>query len=241
MSIASSPREAEARRREHAPASGTGKSATISLEHHRDQQPDAAGLRADRAGGARTNTTAFCAGSPVMGKGNSSRTPCTTTRHAPRSLHQGELRRCRRISSSPSCSAHGVGLHRRSTAPRRTLRGGRRRHAVPRRSGRAESGDTDQLKVSAAGTEFERLGGTETIRANIRLIAATNKDPRRRDCRGRVPRRPLLPSECVLDLRRRCVSGSPTSCCWPTTLPREVLPREHGKAVKRIPRRRSTC
>ena len=34
--------------------------------------------------------------------------------------------------------------------------------------------------------EFERLGGTETIRVNVRLIAATNKDLERAIAEGQL-------------------------------------------------------
>ena len=41
--------------------------------------------------------------------------------------------------------------------------------------------------------EFLRLGGTRMIRANVRVIAATNRDLHARDGARRVPRGPLLP------------------------------------------------
>ena len=43
---------------------------------------------------------------------------------------------------------------------------------------------------------FERLGGNETVRTNVRLIAATHRDLKALVGRGKVPAGPLLPAEC---------------------------------------------
>ena len=42
---------------------------------------------------------------------------------------------------------------------------------------------------------FRRVGGLEELQADIRVIAATNQDLAKRDRRGTVPRRPLLPDQ----------------------------------------------
>ena len=42
--------------------------------------------------------------------------------------------------------------------------------------------------------EFQRLGGTRTIKANVRVIAATNRELRRGDGARRLPRGSLLPA-----------------------------------------------
>ena len=47
--------------------------------------------------------------------------------------------------------------------------------------------------------EFERLGGTRTLRVDVRLIAATNRDLPAMVAGGPVPRGPLLPPERRLD------------------------------------------
>jgi formate hydrogenlyase transcriptional activator len=44
--------------------------------------------------------------------------------------------------------------------------------------------------------EFERLGGIRTIKVNIRLIAATNRDLAKSVAAG-IPQRPLLPPACL--------------------------------------------
>jgi two-component system nitrogen regulation response regulator GlnG len=43
--------------------------------------------------------------------------------------------------------------------------------------------------------QFERLGGTETVRTDVRLVAATNADLERLCDEGPVPPRPVLPPE----------------------------------------------
>ena len=42
--------------------------------------------------------------------------------------------------------------------------------------------------------EFERLGGTRTIRVDVRLIAATNRDLPTMVAQGTLPRGPVLPA-----------------------------------------------
>ena len=48
--------------------------------------------------------------------------------------------------------------------------------------------------------EFERLGGVQPIKVNVRVIAATNKDLEAAVKDGTLPRGPLLPPERLLDL-----------------------------------------
>ena len=43
--------------------------------------------------------------------------------------------------------------------------------------------------------KFRRVGGTEEIEADVRIIAATNRDLAKAGGRGRVPRGPLLPAQ----------------------------------------------
>ena len=45
--------------------------------------------------------------------------------------------------------------------------------------------------------EFERLGSTRTVRVDVRLVAATNRDLGQMAAERRVPQRPLLSAECV--------------------------------------------
>ena len=52
------------------------------------------------------------------------------------------------------------------------------------------------LRVLQNG-EFERLGSPKTIRVDVRLIAATNRDIASGSAKGRFSGRPVLPAECV--------------------------------------------
>ena len=47
--------------------------------------------------------------------------------------------------------------------------------------------------------QFERLGSSTPTRVDVRIIAATNRDLERRDCRWHVPRRPVLPAQRLSD------------------------------------------
>ena len=67
---------------------------------------------------------------------------------------------------------------------------------------------------------FERVGGNETIKTDVRVIAATHRDLKARAAAGQVPRRPLLPPQRLHDrsaaaARARRRSGDPgaaTTC-----------------------------
>ena len=81
--------------------------------------------------------------------------------------------------------------------------------------------------------EFERLGGTETLKSNVRLVAATNKDLEKAIADGSSARISTTGSTCSRSSCRRCASGRPTCCCWPITSSR-TFSRTHSKNIKRI-------
>ena len=110
-------------------------------------------------------------------------------------------------------------VHRRDGAPAGALRAGRRRHAVPRRGRRPARCDV-QIKLLRVlqEREFERVGGSETIKVDVRVVSATNRDLEKMIADGDVPRGPLLPAQRVPDRRcRRCASALRHRRCWPST------------------------
>ena len=74
-------------------------------------------------------------------------------------------------------------------------------------------GQGDLLRVLEDGA-FRMVGGSELIRVNVRVIAATNKNLPASRRRGKIPRRPVLPpaTSCPSSCRR-CASGRKTFRC----------------------------
>ncbi len=73
---------------------------------------------------------------------------------------------------------------------------------------------------------FERVGGSQTIETDVRVVVATNRDLLASSQGRQVPRRPVLPAE-----RREDRSAAPSracrghSACWPSTSPRSSAGR----------------
>ena len=91
---------------------------------------------------------------------------------------------------------------------------------------------------ACCSSEFERVGGTETVKANVRLIAATNKDLEKRSRAapsGRTRYRLNVLAMFVPPLR----SGRPTCCSSITSW--KSSPANTGAASSGSQRRRSTC
>ncbi len=75
-------------------------------------------------------------------------------------------------------------------------------------------GQGDLLRV-LEDSAFRMVGGSELIRVNVRVIAATNKKLQQAVAGGKVPRGPFLPAcrSCRWSCRR-CGIGRRTSRCW---------------------------
>ena len=67
-------------------------------------------------------------------------------------------------------------LHRRGPPPRRPLRAGPPRHDLPRRGRRTAAGDPGDAPARSAGADLERVGGSEPLAVDVRVIAATHQD-----------------------------------------------------------------
>ncbi len=129
--------------------------------------------------------------------------------------------------------------------------------AVARRKGRFELAHSGTIFLDEIGDvtpatqtkllrvlqerEFERVGGNETLRTDVRLIAATNRDLERAIAEGPFPRGPLLPSQCLFDLRS-ALEGEKrrTSCFWPTILSKN-MPASMRRRSSAFRRRPSIC
>ena len=69
------------------------------------------------------------------------------------------------------------------------------------------------LRVLETG-EFERLGSPRTIKVDVRLLAATNRDLVKRSRTDVFARTSTTASTCSRSACRRCASGPRTSRCW---------------------------
>ena len=176
---------------------------------------------------ARTNTTVLIRGESGTGKELIAHAHPLQLAARQEAVHQGELR-------GAAAGPDRVGAVR--------LREGRvHRRATARKKGRFELAEGGTLFLDEIGDinlatqvkllrvlqerEFERLGGTETIRANVRLIAATNKDLEKAIAAGDVPRGPLLPPQRLHDLRAAAARAEARHAAAGRPLPREVLAR----------------
>ena len=193
-------------------------------------------LRAGGPGRRSTSTTVLVRGESGTGKGDWSRTRSTTARRArPKPLIK------------VSCGALPESLIESELFG---YEPGAFTDARAQKKGRFELADGGTLFLDEVGElslptqvkllrvlqerEFERLGGVQPIKVNVRLIAATNKDLEAAVQRGHLPRGPLLPPQRLQHLPApAAASAGPTSRSWPTTSSRSTR-RAHGKDVRRI-------
>ena len=90
--------------------------------------------------------------------------------------------------------------------------------------------------------ELRRVGGNESIRVDVRLVAATNRESRRGGRRGTLSRGPLLPHQRRHRSRcRRCATAARTSRCWRQTRSRTDSPTWRGTGLRRSAAKRWRC
>src|SRR5690606_2320504 len=88
--------------------------------------------------------------------------------------------------------------------------------------------------------EFERLGGTETVKTNVRLVTATNSDLEKAIAAGTFREDLHYRLNVFTIYVPRCASARPTSCCSSITFSRSTRSSTATRSsVSR--RRRSTC
>ena len=98
-----------------------------------------------------------------------------------------------------------------------------------------------QAKILRALEEkqFERVGGTQSLHVDVRVVAATNRHPQGRGRRAAVPRGPLLPAVGLSDQHSAAARAARRHRDAGAALRREVLPRPEQEALHACRRRRS--
>jgi hypothetical protein len=124
--------------------------------------------------------------------------------HPPRLVaREGPVRRASTVRRSRAAArvravrTRAGRLHRRDSSAAGQDRAGRAACCSSTRWARCTAVQAKFLRVLQE-REFQRVGGPKALKADVRIVAATNRDRARRS-RGRVPRGPLLPAQRVRD------------------------------------------
>ena len=227
---------AQAPRSTRTPSSGTSCSERYDLRNLvGSSRPMQTGLRAGGAGGAREHDRAAARRVRHRQGAGGARDPLHLAARQ-EAVRQGELRGAAREPDRVGAVRLRAGrLHRRAHARRRAASSWpTAARSSSTRSASCRPATQVKLLRVLQEREFERLGGVQPIKVNVRVIAATNKDLEAAVQGGQLPRGPLLPAERLhRSSCRRCASGK-------TDIPLladhfvEKYAAAHGKDVRRI-------
>ena len=131
-------------------------------------------------------------GKELVGARDPSQQPAAPPRPSSRSTARRSPRRCSRASCSATSAAPSPARSRRRTGASRSPT------AAPSSSTRSAScSPAPQVKLLRVlqEREFERVGGTQPLPVDVRVVAATNRDLDAASRRGALPRGPLLPPQ----------------------------------------------
>ena len=135
-------------------------------------------LREQVAMAAPTNGRVLIYGENGTGKELVARTIHALSRRRHGAVRRGQLRGdSRGADRERAVRPRARRVHRRGRRSARQVRGGRRRHDLPRRDRRHEPEDAGQGAARAAGAgRWSRSAARSAIQVDVRVLAATNKD-----------------------------------------------------------------
>ena len=160
--------------------------------------------------------------------------------HSPRvgsRVRDGELRQpAARPARVDAVRPREGRLHRRGVSEEGAVRARRQGQHLLRRDRQHPARDAGQAAARDAGARVHAPGGMETIKVDVRIIAATNVDLRQDDGGGPLPGGSLLPAarhhhrSC-----RRCANARTTSRCSPSTSSRSTARRTRSAGLELTP------
>ena len=204
-----------ARQRECAPQAGAARALRLRGDC-RQQRPDAARLRAGGAGRAHEHH-----GAPARrirhGQGADRPRDPLQLRAREKAVRQSQLRRAAGYPHRVRALRLREGrVHRRRRTEEGAVRARGRGTLFLDEIGDVQLATQVKLLRVLQEREFERLGGTRRSRSTCGSLPPPTRTSSARSRRARSARTCSTGSTCSRSSFRRCASGSPTCCCWPT-------------------------